>query len=118
MEMNSRANSQESQVASHSNLESLKKTEIGKEPGIRLYKDVSHVSSRLSLTSLAETEKYLRFDSKFIKQMKDRAAQYRRNIAEKSVTLNVAVPEIIQRAQRAEILHQENKKLALKSYLR
>ena len=105
-------------MASYSNLESLKKTEISTEPGNRLYTDFSHVNSRLSLTSLTETENYLRSDSEVIKQMKVRAAQYRRNIAEKSVTLNVEVPEIIQRAQRAEILHQENKKLALKSYLR
>jgi hypothetical protein len=53
------------------------------------------MNSRISLTSLRETETYLRTDSESIKQMRDRAAQYRRYIEEKSVTLNREVPEII-----------------------
>ena len=70
------------------------------------------------MISLKETEDYLQFDSKYLKQMRDRAAEYRRFIAEKSVTLNKPIPQIIRRAEQAEISNQENKKLALKSFLR
>ena len=70
------------------------------------------------MISLKETEDYLHFDSKYLKQMRDRAAEYRRFIADKSVTLNKPIPQIIRRAEQAEISNQENKKLALKSFLR
>lgn len=70
------------------------------------------------MISLKETEDYLQFDSKYLKQMRDRAAEYRRFIADKSVTLNKPIPQIIRRAEQAEISNQENKKLALKSFLR
>ena len=103
---------------SYDNLEQSITNEANKESKKGLYSDLSNMNSRISLTSLKETDSYLRSDIETIKQMKEKAAQYRRYIAEKSTTLNREVPQIIQRAQRAEILHQENKKLALKSYLR
>ena len=58
---------QESHVTSYSNLEHSKNAEKVKESGKGLYTDFSHANSRLSLTSLRETENYLRNDSETIK---------------------------------------------------
>ena len=82
-------------MTSYSNLEQMNTYDVNRESRSGLYTDVSNINSRISLTSLRETETYLRTDSESIKQMRDRAAQYRRYIEEKSVTLNREVPEII-----------------------